>query len=163
MMILVDTNILSTFGKVGGLKLLFELFQTKLSVSSNVFCEISIAYEKEYSFAKSVLDCIKNEKIDVVAVDQEDLPYMLGLPKSFGPGERDSIAICENRGYVFLSNEKKVYNYCKKHGIQCLLLPHLLKSLWKENILNKEDVKELITEIESKDNIVIADKDSIFS
>ncbi len=46
---------------------------------------------------------------------------------------------------------------------QCLLLPHLLKSLWKENILNKEDVKELITEIESKDNIVIADKDSIFS
>jgi len=87
MMILVDMNILSTFGKVGGLKLLFELFQTKLSVSSNVFCEISIAYEKEYSFAKSVLDCIKNEKIDVVAVDQEDLPYMLGLPKSFGPGD----------------------------------------------------------------------------
>ena len=36
---------------------------------------------------KSVLDCIRNEKIDVVAVDQEDLPYMLGLPKSFGPGE----------------------------------------------------------------------------
>jgi len=163
MIILVDTNILSTFGKVGGLKLLFKLFQAKLSVSSNVFCEITIAYEKEYSFAKSVLDCIKNEKIDVVAVDQEDLPYMLGLPKSFGPGERDSIAICENRGYVFLSNEKKVYNYCKKHNIQCLLLPHLLKSLWKENILNKEDVKELITEIESKDNIVIADKDSIFS
>jgi predicted nucleic acid-binding protein len=51
MMILVDTNILSTFGKAGGMKLLFELFQTKLSVSSNVFCEISIAYEKGYSFA----------------------------------------------------------------------------------------------------------------
>ena len=162
-MILVDTNILSTFGKVSGMKLLFELFQAKLSISSNVFCEISIAYEKGYYFAQSVLDCIKNEKIDVVAVNQEDLFYMLGLPKSFGPGERDSIAICENRGYVFLSNEKKVYNYCKKHGIQCLLLPHLLKSLWKENILNKEDVKELITKIESKDNIVIADKDSIFS
>ena len=162
-MILVDTNILSTFGKVGRIKLLFELFQTKLSVSSNVFCEISIAYEKGYSFAESVLDCIKNEKIDVVAVEQEDLFSMLDLPRSFGPGERDSIAICENRGYVFLSNEKKVYNYCKKHGIQCLLLPHLLKSLWKENILNKEDVKELITEIESKDNIVIVDKDSIFS
>ncbi len=163
MMILVDTNILSTFGKVGEMKLLFKLFQTKLSISSNVFCEISIAYEKGYSFAEFVLDCIKNEKIDVVAIDQEDLPYMLDLPKSFGPGERDSIAICKNRGYVFLSNEKKVYNYCKKHGVQCLLLLHLLKSLWKENILNKEDVKELITEIESKDNIVIADKDSIFS
>jgi len=162
-MILVDTNILSTFGKVGRIKLLFDLFQTKLSVSSNVFYEISIAYEKGYFFAESVLDCIKNEKIDVVAVNQDDLPYMLGLPKSFGPGERDSIAMCKSRGYVFLSNEKKVYNYCKKHGIQCLLLPHILKSLWKENILDKEDVEELITEMESSDNIVIVNKDSIFS
>ena len=72
-MILVDTNILSTFGKVGRIKLLFDLFQTKLSVSSNVFCEIFIAYENGYFFAESVLDCIKNEKIDVVAVDQDEV------------------------------------------------------------------------------------------
>lgn len=32
---------------------------------------------------------------------------------------------------------------------------------WSNAILNKEDVKELITEIESNDNIMIADKDSI--
>jgi len=47
--------------------------------------------------------------------------------------------------------------------MQCLLLPHILKSLWKENILDKEDVEELITEMESSDNIVIVNKDSIFS
>jgi hypothetical protein len=38
-----------------------------------------------------------------------------------------------------------------------------LKLKVSENILDKEDVEELITEMESSDNIVIVNKDSIFS
>lgn len=68
----------------------------------------------------------------------------------------------KKRKGVFLSNDKRVINYCKKKDITCFDLCDILAALWKFKILKKDEVKEIIDEIEKKDNVFIPLKDIIF-
>ena len=97
----------------------------------------------------------------MLSPDEKELMITFDIPDPFGSGERDPVAICRNRGYSFLSNEKKVKNFCEKKGIVCIDLNGILKALWKFKILSKDDVLELINEIEHKDNVVVTSKDGI--
>jgi hypothetical protein len=76
-------------------------------------------------------------------------------------GELDSIAIVYHRKTIFVSNEKKVLNFCEKEKIIALSLNVLLRSLWEEKILTKTQVKALMEEIEAKDNLIIHSKEEI--
>jgi predicted nucleic acid-binding protein len=160
-MILIDTNILSTFGKIEKLNLLSSVFGNKLAVSSNVFDELRSAKDCGYDFADTIFEMIKNGELHVLSPDEKELMITFDIPDSFGSGERDSVAICRNRGYAFLSNEKKVKNFCEKKGVVCIDLNGILKALWKFKILSKDDVLELINEIEHKDNVIVTSKDGI--
>lgn len=162
-MILLDTNVLSTFGKINRLNLLFDIFKEDICISSNVLDEIKNADEQGYSFADKVISLIDEGKIMVISSSQEERQYMVTLPLSFGSGERDSVAIAKKRRGVFVTNEKRLWNFCETEEIDFLTLNNLLKLLWKDKILTKEEVRKLIDEIEEKDNIVIVSKDEIFA
>jgi len=84
------------------------------------------------------------------------------LPESFGKGERESVAISISRDYIFVSNETRVKNYCDKNDIDIIDLPTLLRRAWKTGLKEKETVKEIVEEIENKDNIIFKDKTIIF-
>ncbi|HLD42526.1 MAG TPA: hypothetical protein VJB08_00890 [Candidatus Nanoarchaeia archaeon] len=162
-MIIIDTDILSTFGKIDKMLLLFSVFREKrLFISPNVFNEITKADELGYEYAKQILNLVKTNSITMVRLSQEESSYKRTLPKSFGRGESDSIAVAKIRNAVFLTNEKKVLNFCEKHGVAALTLNSILRYLWEEEIRTKEYVKELIEEIEKKDKIIVPSKDKIF-
>ncbi len=84
------------------------------------------------------------------------------LPRSFDEGERETIAVAKPRGYTILTNERLVKNWCKIAGITYWDLPGILRALWRTNLLPKEQVRRLITEIEEKDRIVLKDQRQIF-
>ncbi len=158
-MILGDTNILSTFMRIERLDLLFKTFNTgKIYISFNVFQELKVDRDRGYPYTKKLFHLIDDHKIEIVTPTKDELLHTVDLPESFGRGELDSLAICKRREGIFLSNDKKVINYCKKKDITCFDLCDILAALWKFKILPKEKIKEIIAEIEKKYNIFIPSK-----
>ncbi len=162
-MILLDTNILSTFAAIYKLQLLEQIFSGKeLAISVNVLKEIKIGREKGYMHLEKVLVYTLEKKIVLLETTNEEEKIASELPSVFGPGERDSIAIAKSRDYIFVTNEEKAIKYCLREGITCFWLNVLLRALWSENIMSKEEVKALISLIEQKDRIKIKDVNDIF-
>lgn len=62
-----------------------------------------------------------------------------------------------------LTNETRVVNFCKREEIICFNLRMILKKLWSEGIVIKEEVSRMIVEIEDKDNVTILNKEGILS
>lgn len=163
-MILFDTNILVTFAKIEKLYLLLELFLGQpLAITPNVLTEINKAKSLNYVHAEKILSFVQEGNITVLQPTEEELIFSVQLPDNFGFGERDSIAMAKKRDYIFLTNERRIVKFCEKEGIACLWLDQLLRMLWRENILSKEQVRELIMEIERYDRLIIMAKESIFT
>lgn len=85
------------------------------------------------------------------------------LPSSFGAGERESAAVCQARGDTFLTNDKRARNFYRIEGIGVLDLAGVLRALWETGVLAKNKVKSLVTDIETKERLVIKDKAAIFA
>ncbi|MAF35671.1 hypothetical protein CL622_00955 [archaeon] len=162
-MILLDTNILSTFARIDRFDLLYDIFEdSQLYISPNVYMEIKHAEIIGYIHAKKVIDALDQEKITIIHLSRQAKKEIPSLPKSFGKGELDSVAIAKSNKSIFITNEKKVVNYCQKNQIDVITLNSLLRYLWEEKILTKQQVKDLIDEIELKDRLVITAKKEIF-
>lgn len=161
--ILIDTNILSTFAKIKRLELLFEIMDRKeLYISTSVLHEIDMAENMGYDFVQIIFDYIDKERISIISMDDKETDLYLDLPDSFGRGERESVAISKSRDYIFVSNETRVKNYCDRNDIDIVDLPTLLRRSWKTGLKEKETVKEIVGEIENKDNIIFKDRTIIF-
>lgn len=162
MIILLDTNIISTFSKIKKLGLLYDVFNTKeFYISPNVHAEIIAAKEKGYLFVGQVIDLFQKKKLIALPLTSEEEIKAEKLPLSFSKGERDSLVICKERNGILVTNERKVINYCKKQDIKCFDLRDILKALHQFMDFSKDEVSKLIEEIEEKDNIIIKDKNEI--
>ena len=162
-MILVDTNILSTFAKIDRLELLFMVFNQKtLYISPNVFQELKDAMDKRYDFVERIFELLQSKKLKLLPLEEDEYMLMLQLPKYFGKGELDSIAICTRRNYILLSNERKVIKFCEENEIDHFDLNGILNALWLFDIVSKEEVVQIINEMEEKDNLKIVSKEEIF-
>ena len=84
------------------------------------------------------------------------------LPQTLAAGERESMAICKRLAAIFVSNERRVKHYCQANGICCINLAEILRALWELKVLTQTDVKQIITEIETKDSLKFRTTDPIF-
>lgn len=162
-MILLDTNIISTFSKIGKFELLYDIFKTKVFyISPNVYDEIMMAKEKGYVFVHNAIDLVNKKKLVLVKLTPKEKANTNKIPTSFSKGERDSIVVCKARNGIIVTNERKVVNYCKKYGVIYFDLRDILKALYLFENFSRNEVNDLIREIEEKDNVIIKDKEEIF-
>lgn len=97
-MILVDTNIISTFMRIEKLDLLSKTFNArKMHISSNVFQELKVDKDRGHPHTKKLFHLIDDHKIEIVTPTKDELLHTVDLPESFGRGELDSIAICKKK------------------------------------------------------------------
>jgi len=61
-----------------------------------------------------------------------------------------------------MRNDKRAKNYCQEHGIEVYDLVRLLRALWKENIVSRKRVHQILSSIEQLEQIVIKNKNEIF-
>ena len=87
---------------------------------------------------------------------------MHSLPQTLDAGERESMALCKRLKAILVSNERRVMHHCNANRIDCINLAHILRALWKLNILTQTDVRQVITEIETKDNLKFRTTEPIF-
>ncbi len=161
-MLLADTNILSTFAKIGQLPLLFQLFGAqRIGVVPAVYAEFQAGVNKGYVDLQAVVRLIQQGQIDLVAPTAQEVFQEDVLPTSFDAGERETLAVAKSRGYTILTNETQIKNWCMRQQIDSWDLPGLLRAFWRTELLSREAVRRLIDQIEAKDRIVFRNKDAI--
>jgi predicted nucleic acid-binding protein len=162
-MLLADTNILSTFAKINQLLLLLRLFgDDRLGVAPIVYEEFQAGVSKGYADLQVVVRLVQQEQIDLVVPTAQEVFQKDALPASFDAGERETLAVARSRGYAILTNETRVKNWCKRERIEYWDLPGILRALWRTNLLQKEQLRSLIIQIEAKDRIVFKNPAAIF-
>ena len=165
-MIVADTNILSTFARIGRLELLFAVAETELlHLPPAVIKEIEVGLRRGQDFLQPIVDGLTGGGgFDALDLTAEEKSLDDALPASLNAGERECIAVCVKRGGAkLLTNDKRARNYCQANHLPCLDLKLILRRLWQANHYTKEEVRALIEEIESSEpGMVIKGKDEIF-
>ncbi len=152
-MIVADTNILSTFARVGAIDHLRRLCESdRLHVTPATFNELRRAVEVGCGFLAPILEAIQTGSgLDLVELSREEILGAKDLPRSLGAGEAESIAVCLHRpGTRLLTNDKRARNFCREHSIPCLDLPAILPGLWVRQVASKERVRQLLHLIETE-------------
>ncbi len=76
-------------------------------------------------------------------------------------GEAEGLIISKNRNAIFLTNDSRAVRYCEDNDTKVLDLRDILLILFKQRALTREEMDDLIQDIEDMDNIIIKDKSSI--
>jgi predicted nucleic acid-binding protein len=152
--ILVDTDMLSAMAKIDRLPLLLALFHTaELYVTPGVFIELAHSFNLGRQYAIEVFALLTTGQLQVVYLTSEEVAFRESLPTTLGAGERESLAVVRVRGGAVLSNESRVAHYCHQYGIPCLRIPDILRALWVEGIVSKEEVQDIVRHLQMKDRM----------
>jgi predicted nucleic acid-binding protein len=160
--ILVDTNILSTFARVEELELLFLLFPgSPLGVTPAVLGEVDQALAQGCDWLRQVPALRAGGRLvlaEPVAGERLVLP---ALPSPLGAGECEAIAVCQARSCAFLTNDKRARNFCRELGIPVYDLVGLLRALWKWKVRSRDCVRQLCARMEAAERIGL-NRDAVF-
>ena len=154
MLIISDTNILSSFAAGNALPLLFRLFpNTTILVPPAAQQELQtgLAYGKRY--LAEILQSIAAGKLKIISLSNDERQAAAKLPAKLGAGEREAIAATQSRRGRLLSNDKQALHYCKQHRINAMDLPLLLRLLWKRKIVSQAEVRTLIERMKAGENL----------
>lgn len=165
-MILVDTDVISALAKVDGLSLLFPLFKrSALSITPGVLAELSHSLAMGRLYAETVFDYIGAGRLQVLTLTSEETMSRDALPDTLGAGERESVAVAKERAGVVISNESRVAHYCRQLNIPCIRLPDILRALWTEGVVSRQDVQTMIEDLQVKDGMQFKQEtlDAIFA
>lgn len=162
-MVFVDTDVLSIFAKIQRLPLLFTIFsENLLNISAGVEIEVRIGVTNHFNFSRDIMELHSQGRIRTCHPTALDRQSMAAMPPSLGLGERESIAICKRLNSIFVSNERRVKHHCRDYGVDCVNLVEILRALWELGILTQADVRNIIAEIEARDNLKFRAPDTIF-
>ena len=149
--------ITAIFSRFHLLSLARPLGHSKLSAprpdSRNHTAYFKDARDKRYDFVELIFELLQSGKLKILPLEEDEYMLMLQLPKYFGKGELDSIAICTRRNYILLSNERKVIKFCEENEIDYFDLNGILKALWRfdiyQNNLTKTSLLSLLSNLNS--------------
>lgn len=165
MVIISDTNILSSFAAANALDLLAKLFdKDKICIPPAVERELQTALTYGKTHVERVIQALEAGDIERTTLTEAERKLMAALPRKLHDGEREGIVICQARKLPFLSNDRRAVNYCNKNGIRAIPLVVVLRSLWIEKILSKQEVRELIQTMTKVEKLTLnkTQQDAIF-
>lgn len=160
---MLDSDISSTFAKIDRLRELNELFSKRvLKITPEIYQELIVSLDYGYSFPLKIF-----EEFDIISLseaEEKEFERILTEEKrELGKGEIEAIVVCENRKSVFCSIDRSALDFAKEKGVQTLDLHMILKAFWRSGICTKKEVKNMIKDIEEKDNTKIIGISEIFS
>lgn len=117
--------------------------------------ELDRAVEIGFIDYQNFFDEVDEEMIKIEHITKDDISLMRKLPNFMGTGEKDSYAICKNNNYVLVTDDRKVYKYCRRKNVDAITLHMILRAFWKNEICTKNEVETIIEEITIKDKKVL--------
>jgi len=151
----------SAFAKIKRLELLKRLFSKhRIVITPEIYEELTTSLDYGYTFPRDIFRYF--EVLYLSEEESEEYQKLLIEKRTLGKGELEAISICRHRGYIFSSIDAAALRFADENGVETLVLHSILRSIWKSGLQSKEEVKEIITEIEKKDNTRIKDVDAVF-
>jgi len=159
--IILDADIASAFAKIKRLELLKRLFSKhRIVITPEIYEELTTSLDFGYSFPLDIFRYF--EVFYPTEEESEEYQKLLIEKRRLGKGELEAISICRQRGLIFSSLDAAALRFAEENGVETLGLHSILRSLWDSCLQSKEEVKEIITEIEKKDNTKIKDVNAVF-
>ncbi|MEZ4865958.1 MAG: hypothetical protein R3C14_31880 [Caldilineaceae bacterium] len=113
MLIISDTNILSSLAACDALSLLFRLFPNQvIYIPPSVQQELQAGLERQRTYLSAVLEAIAQVRLQVLILSATEQNLTQQLPSRLNLGEREAIALTQNRQGFLLSNDKRAVRYC---------------------------------------------------
>ena len=159
MLIVSDTNILSSLAAGESLHLLFRLFSDKtIHIPPAVQHELSTGLARGRLHLEAVLQAIDNGKLQILHLANKEQTLAKGLPTKLNAGEREAIALSKNRKGRLLSNDQRAVRYCQQNNISVIDLPLMLRLLWTRKIVSQDQIKEILEKMQSIENLQLSQK-----
>jgi predicted nucleic acid-binding protein len=156
--VVIDTDILSTFCKIGKLELLARLFHK----STIIVCP---AVHKEITRAESGgrLHYLPPPSFSRVTLTHAEQKMARGIwdKKRLGRGDCECIAVAQQRKCVLLTNDRRAQRAAGSLSISYMSLQLVLRELYVTGISSRIQIRELINQIETKDNVQFKDPNSL--
>jgi len=154
MLIISDTNILSSLAAGDALPLLFQLFpKSPMYIPLAVQEELQIGLDRGENHLSQVWQAIAIGKIKILKLSIKEQNLLHVLPDALNLGECEAIILAQNRHGRLLSNDKKAVNYCQANKIKTATLIDLLRDFWLRKIASPTEVKELIQRMEKVERL----------
>lgn len=152
--VIIDTDILSTFCKIGKLELLQRLFRRSIIIiAPSVYKEIREAVQ---SGLLSYSPPARFSRIKLEPAERR-LAKEIHERRRFGQGDCECIAIARQRKCLLLTNDQQAQREADLLSVEYINLLLILRELWKTGMMTRDQVIGLAREIEDKDKIVIKD------
>lgn len=159
MIIISDTNMLSSFAAGDALPVLLRLFaESKIYIPPAVLEEVQVAIDKGRTYLNPLLQAITDHQIVILPLTTDETCSLGSLPRRLNAGERQAIALAQHRQGVLLSNDRRAVRYCEQQGIRSLELVDILRLLWTRRILSRRDVQLLIEQMQRVERLTLTTK-----
>jgi predicted nucleic acid-binding protein len=156
-LLIVDTDILSMFAKVGAIEVFIALVgQEAIRMTPAIADEITIPLQYGYLFPRDVLS-----KIPVVPLSPQVMEQTAQLRlknTSLGRGEREAIAFCQIEVAWFTTNDNLARKFAQSQGVQVISLQSLLRAIWLSGVKSQTEVRILLEQIKQVDKLKISAK-----
>ncbi len=157
MTIVSDTNMLSSLAAANALVRLQQLFaRSTLSVPPAVRDEIQVAVVRGRSYLEALIAAITAGEIPVLALTEADQALTITLPRKLNAGEREAIALCQQRHLPFLTNDRRAVRYCQSNGIDAIDLPTVLRLFWSRQVTTRSEVEQIIARMEQVERLTLS-------
>lgn len=156
MLVISDTNILSSLAACDALSPLFRLLQAPIIyIPPTVYQELHKGLEKGKTYLNPVFELLATHQIQVIDLLEFEQNMIKSLPNKLNLGEREAVALAKSRQALLLCNDKQAIRYCQQQGIETINLPYLLRLFWTRQIFSTAQVEHLIERMAQVENLVL--------
>jgi len=157
---LLDADILSIFAKANALALLRQLLGCdRLPMTTGVFNEIVVPLEYGHDFPRRILAVA-----DTVLMSADEVASFeaLRLEGKVSAADAEIVAICQQRGWVYVTMDRVAAHYAEKQGVRAVDLHALLKAVLSGGLLTEDQLRVLVEQMERADHTSFPFRDKLF-
>ena len=166
MLIISDTNMLSSLAAADALPLLFRLFPHQIiNIPPAVQQELQVGLARGSAYLQLILDSVSEGQLQVLPLADREQQLAQQLPRKLNRGEQEAIALTQSRQAWLLSNDKRAVRYCQMHQLKVVDLADLLRLFWTRQVAPRAQVEQIIDRMQQVENLVLSqsDRDKIFA
>lgn len=142
--VLLDANVLSRLARVRQADVLPKVFPGRCYLAPAIYHEIEAGVEVGVEYLEEVIALVRQERLRVLGIEEEDRDYIASLPRRLGLGEAEGIALCRRLDMVFVTHDRKAANFCDRVGVRCLHFRTLVDALQKQGLLTSEQARQAL-------------------
>ena len=153
-----DTDVLSSFGKVGRVDLLQRLF-LKIYAAPAVYRELMKVELMGSSWVTPVKEAV--ESLLLTEKQMKEVEHLITTYPQLGSGEVETFVLAKAHRLLCLTNDRQAKKVCQSLGLAYLDLEEILRAIKLIGIMIPEILEQLIEQIEERDHTRIKAKKHI--